>query len=177
MEERKKVEIEYYDKKAEELLKENAKIKEGDFEGFFAWGQNPACSGANSNKTRQAMTKLKWLINVNLFDNETASFWRGPGMKPEEIDTEVFMLPCCSSMEKEGSITNFGRWGQWRYKAVEPLGQSMPDAEIINELFFKVKELYKKEGGAYPDPVVNLSWEYGERDASGMVKHVDTHAC
>lgn len=152
------------------------KMYKGDFEGFFAWGQNPACSGANSNKTRQAMTKLKWLVNVNLFDNETASFWRGPGMKAEEIDTEVFMLPCCSSMEKEGSITNSGRWGQWRYKAVEPLGQSMPDAEIINELFFKVKELYKKEGGAYPDPVVNLSWEYGERDASGMVKHVDSHA-
>jgi formate dehydrogenase major subunit len=152
------------------------KMYKGDFEGFFAWGQNPACSGANSNKTRQAMTKLKWLVNVNLFDNETASFWRGPGMKPEEIDTEVFMLPCCSSMEKEGSITNSGRWGQWRYKAVEPLGQSKPDAEIINELFFKVKELYKKEGGAYPDPVVNLSWNYGEKDASGMVKHVDTHA-
>ncbi len=37
MEERKKVEIEYYDKKAEELLKENAKTGEGDFEGF-----NPA---------------------------------------------------------------------------------------------------------------------------------------
>jgi formate dehydrogenase major subunit len=152
------------------------KMYKGDFEGFFAWGQNPACSGANSNKTRQAMTKLKWLVNVNLFDNETASFWRGPGMKAEEIDTEVFMLPCCSSMEKEGSITNSGRWGQWRYKAVEPLGQSMPDAEIINELFFKVKELYKKEGGAYPDPVVNLSWEYGERDAKGMIKHMDTHA-
>ena len=34
MEERKKVEIEYYNKKAEELLKENAKTGEGDFEGF-----------------------------------------------------------------------------------------------------------------------------------------------
>jgi len=34
VEERKKVEIEYYDKKAEELLKENAKAGEGDFEGF-----------------------------------------------------------------------------------------------------------------------------------------------
>jgi len=151
------------------------KMLHGDFEGFFAWGQNPACSGANSNKTRQAMTKLKWLVNVNLFDNETGSFWRGPGMKPEEIDTEVFMLPCCSFIEKEGSISNSGRWAQWRYKAVEPVGQSKPDAEIVNELFFRVKELYKKEGGAYPDPIVNLSWEYGERDANGMIKHMDTH--
>jgi formate dehydrogenase major subunit len=152
------------------------KMYKGDFDGFFAWGQNPACSGANSNKTRQAMAKLKWLVNVNLFDNETASFWRGPGMAPKDIQTEVFMLPCCSSMEKEGSISNSGRWAQWRYKAIEPIGQSLPDAEIINELYFKVKELYKKEGGAYPDPVVNLSWEYGERDSAGKIKHIDTHA-
>ncbi len=152
------------------------KMYKGDFDGFFAWGQNPACSGANSNKTRQAMTKLKWLVNVNLFDNETASFWRGPDMNPADIQTEVFMLPCCSSMEKEGSITNSGRWGQWRYKAIEPQGGSQPDAEIINELFYKVKELYQKEGGAYPDPIVKLSWDYGEKDAAGKVKHIDTHA-
>jgi formate dehydrogenase major subunit len=152
------------------------KMYEGKFEGFFAWGQNPACSGANSNKTRMAMTKLKWLVNVNLFDNETGSFWRGPDLNPSEIDTEVFMLPCCSSVEKEGSITNSGRWGQWRYKAIDPIGQSKPDAEIMNELFFKIRELYKKEGGAFPDPIVNLSWDYGEKDAAGKVRHIDTHA-
>ncbi len=152
------------------------KMLKGDFEGFFAWGQNPACSGANSNKTREAMTKLKWLVNVNLFDNETGSFWRSPGLKAKDIQTEVFFLPCCSSMEKEGSIANSGRLAQWRYKAVEPLGQSKPDAEIANELFFKVRELYKKEGGAFPDPILNLSWEYGEKDAAGKVKHVDVHA-
>jgi len=151
------------------------KMYEGQFEGFFAWGQNPACSGANSNKTRQALTKLKWLVNVNLFDNETGSFWRGPGMNPKDIDTEVFLLPCCSSVEKEGSITNSGRWGQWRYKAIEPIGQSRPDSEIMNDLFYKVKELYEKEGGATPEPVVNLSWDYGEKDATGKVKRIDTH--
>jgi formate dehydrogenase major subunit len=152
------------------------KMLKGDFEGFFAWGQNPACSGANSNKTREAMTKLKWLVNVNLFDNETGSFWRSPGLNPKDVKTEVFFLPCCSSMEKEGSIANSGRMAQWRYKAVEPLGQSKPDADIANELFFKVRELYKKEGGAFPDPILNLSWEYGEKDAAGKVKHVDVHA-
>ncbi len=26
----------------------------GKFTGFFAWGMNPACSGAHSNKVRQA---------------------------------------------------------------------------------------------------------------------------
>jgi len=147
----------------------------GQFEGFFAWGQNPACSGANSNKTRAALGKLKWMVNVNLFDNETGSFWRGPGMNPAEIQTEVFMLPCVSSVEKEGSISNSGRLAQWRYKAVEPIGQARADAEILNDLHFAVKELYKKEGGAYPDPIVNLTWDYGEKDAAGKVKHVDVH--
>ena len=152
------------------------KMHQGQFEGFFAWGQNPACSGANSNKTRAALAKLKWMVNVNLYDNETGSFWRGPGMNPKDVQTEVFMLPCCSSLEKEGSISNSGRWAQWRYKAVEPAGQSWPDAEIINDLYFKVKELYKKEGGAFPDPILNLTWDYGEKDGAGKVKHIDIHA-
>jgi formate dehydrogenase major subunit len=147
----------------------------GKFEGFFAWGQNPACSGANANKVRNAMAKLKWMVNVNLYDNETGSFWKGPGMDTKAIQTEVFMLPCASSIEKEGSISNSSRLAQWRYKAIEPIGQSMPDAEIMNELYFKVKKLYQKEGGKFPAPILNLTWNYGEKEAQGKVKHLDTH--
>jgi formate dehydrogenase major subunit len=146
----------------------------GKFEGFFAWGQNPACSGANSNKTRQALSKLKWMVNVNLYDNETGSFWRGPGMNPKDIQTEVFLLPCASSIEKEGSISNSGRLAQWRYKAIEPVGESLPDGEIINELYYKVKELYEKQGGAYPDPIVNLAWA-GHKGEGGKLGHIDMH--
>ncbi len=148
------------------------KMFKGKFEGFFAWGQNPACSGANSNKTRQALSKLKWMVNVNLYDNETGSFWRGPGMNPKDIQTEVFLLPCASSIEKEGSISNSGRLAQWRYKAIEPVGESLPDGEIINELYFKVKELYEKQGGAYPDPIVNLAWA-GHKGEGGKLGHID----
>jgi formate dehydrogenase major subunit len=147
----------------------------GQFEGFFAWGQNPACSGPNSNKTRKALSKLKWMVNVNLYDNETGSFWKGPGMNPGEIQTEVFMLPCASSVEKEGSISNSSRLTQWRYKAIEPVGQSLPDGEIINELYFRVKELYQKEGGQFPDPIVNLSWTYGHKGTKGKIGHLDIH--
>ena len=145
------------------------------YKGFFSWGQNPACSGSNANKVRTALARLDWMVNVNLFDNETGSFWRGPGVTPADIKTEVFFLPCCASMEKEGSITNSGRWAQWRYKAQEPVGQSMPDSEIMNDLFFKVKKLYEKEGGAYPDPITKLAWDYGPKDANGKVTEIDTH--
>lgn len=147
----------------------------GKFEGFFAWGQNPACSGSNAGKVRKALSKLKWMVNINLFDNETGSFWRGPGMNPKDVQTEVFMLPACFSVEKEGSITNSGRLAQWRYKAIEPIGQSKSDSDIMNELFIRVKKLYETQGGKFPDPIVNLTWDYGEKDAEGKVKEVNTH--
>jgi formate dehydrogenase major subunit len=140
---------------------------QGKFEGFFAWGQNPACSTPAAKYVRDALGKLKWMVTVNLFDNETASFWKGPGMNPKDIQTEVFFLPCVSSIEKEGSITNSSRLAQWRYKAVDHLGQSKPDADIMNDLFLKVRELYKKEGGKFPAPILNTTWNYG--------KEVDIH--
>ncbi len=140
-----------------------------EFKGFFAWGMNPACSGGNSNKTRQALANLDWMVNVNVFDNETASFWKGPGMDPKKIKTEVFFLPCAASMEKEGSISNSGRWAQWRYQAQKPVGQSKPDGDIVLELFNEVRTLYKKPGGALPDPILKLKWDY-------MTKHAfDPH--
>ena len=131
----------------------------GSIKGFFAWGMNPACSGSNAGKVRKAMANLEWMVNVNLFDNETGSFWHGPEMIPENVATEVFMLPACVSVEKEGSITNSGRWMQWRYAGPKPLGNSMPDGDIIMELGLKLKELYK-EGGVFPDPILNLKWDY-----------------
>jgi formate dehydrogenase major subunit len=147
----------------------------GSFQGFFAWGQNPACSGANANKTRQAMAKLDWMVNVNLFDNETASFWKGPGMEPGNIKTEVFVLPCVTSVEKEGSITNSGRWSQWRYQASKPLKGCKPDGDIMVELFEKVRELYK-DGGAFPEPILNMRWDFVKNskfDAHAVAKLIN----
>ncbi|MEK6673254.1 MAG: formate dehydrogenase, partial [Nitrospirota bacterium] len=147
----------------------------GKFEGFFAWGQNPACSSGNAGKVRKAFANLKWMVNVNLFDNETGSFWKGPGMDPKNVQTEVFQLPAASSVEKEGSITNSGRLAQWRYKAVEPAGQAMSDSEIMNELYFRVRKLYMK-GGKFPEPVMKTTWDFGEKGPDGKIKKVDIHA-
>jgi len=71
----------------------------------------------------------------------------------------VFFLPCCSFIEKEGSITNSGRWAQWRYQAINPIGETKSDADIINELMFYVKSLYEKEGGTFPEPNLQLNWD------------------
>ena len=148
----------------------------GQFSGLFAWGQNPACSGASSNKVRQALAKLDWMVNVNIFDNETGSFWRAPGVDPASVKTEVFMLPCAASIEKEGSITNSGRWMQWRYKAVNPPGVALPDGEIITDLFYRVKALYEKDGGPLKEAITKLTWNYGPISPDGKILHLDTHA-
>ena len=149
----------------------------GKFTGLFAWGMNPAASGANANKNRKAMTKLDWMVNVNIFDNETGSFWKGPGMDPKKIKTEVFFLPCAVSVEKEGSITNSGRWMQWRYKAAELPGEARPDGDILIDLMSKIKDLYKKDKkAAFPEPIVNLKWDYvtnGKFDAHKMAKEIN----
>jgi len=147
----------------------------GTFKGFFAWGQNPACSGAHAGKTRDAMKNLDWMVNVNIFDNETGSFWRGPGMDPAEIKTEVFFLPAAVSVEKEGSITNSGRWMQWRYEGPKPLGKSRSDGEIIMALGNKIKDQYK-EDGTFPEPIRNLKWDYlskGKYDPHAVAKEIN----
>ncbi len=148
----------------------------GEFTGFFAWGQNPACSGANANKNREAFTRLDWMVNINLFENETGSFWKGPGMDPKKIKTEVFFLPCAASVEKEGSITNSGRWSQWRYKAADPPGDALPDGDIMVELMNKIRKLYRVEGGAFPEPILNLKWDYtskGKFDSHKVAKEIN----
>ncbi len=134
----------------------------GDVKGFFVLGQNPAVSGPNSNMERKAMENLDWLVVVDLWETETADFWKRPGANPAEIGTEVFLLPAGSFVEREGSVTNSGRWVQWRYKAVDPLGDAKEDMWIINQIMRQVRDLYASQGGAFPDPIVDLTWDYGD---------------
>jgi formate dehydrogenase major subunit len=148
----------------------------GIFTGFFAWGMNPACSSAHAGKVRQALTKLDWMVNVNVFDSETGSFWKGPGMDPKKIKTEVFQLPCAAFLEKEGSISNSGRWMQWRYKAANPPGEAEPDGDIMYKLFKKVRALYEKDKGTFPEPILNLKWDYetnGHFDIHKVAKEIN----
>jgi formate dehydrogenase major subunit len=134
----------------------------GELKGMFAWGQNVAVGGPNVGRERAALGNLDWLVSVDLFDTETSSFWQAPGISPADIKTEVFLLPAAASFEKAGTIANSGRWIQWRDKAVEPLGDAHDDLWIADRLYKAVKALYAKEGGAYPDPILKLNWNYGD---------------
>jgi len=141
----------------------------GVIKGLMCWGQNPAVGGPNANLERAAMENLDWLIVTDIWHTETANFWKRPGVNPADINTEVFLLPALNSWEKEGSVTNSGRWSQWRYKAADGPGESMDDLWMLDQITRKLKELYSKEGGPNAEALTKLDWEYGQ-------PHPDVHA-
>lgn len=137
---------------------------QGKIKGMFAWGQNPAVGGPDVELERKALEKLDWLVAVDIFETETASFWRRPGVNPADIKTEVFLLPAAASYEKDGSVSNSGRWIQWRYKAVHPPGEAMSDLWIADKLFLAIRGAYQR-GGVCPEPILNLNWNYSDGEA------------
>lgn len=134
-------------------------MAKGEIKGFFAWGQNPVVGGPSSHFERKALENLDWLVAIDLVETETAAFWKAPGVDPKTIGTEVFFLPACGPYEKEGTVTNSGRWIQWRWKAIEPLGDAKSDLWIADRLFKAIRKEYEK-GGVFPDPILKMKWDY-----------------
>jgi formate dehydrogenase major subunit len=138
--------------------------KEPGPEGFITFGMNPVGIGPNTSKTINALAKLKWMVVGENYEIETATFWKAPkqygGPATADIKTEVYQLPCTGFAEKDGSFTNSARWLQWKWKAVDPLGECKTDQEILARIFLAVRELYRKEGGALPEQVLNVTWNY-----------------
>ncbi|MDI6704251.1 MAG: formate dehydrogenase-N subunit alpha [bacterium] len=143
--------------------------------GLLVFGQNPAVCGPNVTMERKALGHLDWMVVMDLWETETATFWKAPGVNPAEVKTEVFLLPAAASMEKEGSITNSGRWSQWRYKAVDPPGDAKEDLWILDKIYKEVKALYEKDLRAtFPEPILDLNWDYGEEpDAHKVAKEIN----
>ena len=135
-------------------------MHDGIIKGLICWGQNPAVGGPNSNFEREALDKLDWLVSVDLWETDTSVFWKRPGVNPASIQTEVFLIPAVAHFEKEGSVTNSGRWMQWRYKGANAPGDSLPDLDIVNELGLKLKDLYKS-GGKHAEAITKLTWDNG----------------
>ncbi|AVX30692.1 formate dehydrogenase major subunit [Carboxydocella thermautotrophica] len=136
-------------------------IYEGTIKGLLCFGQNPLVSGPNAGKTARALAKLQWLVVADLWETETAAFWKAPGVNPAEINTEVFILPVAAAIEKSGCITNSGRWLQYRWQALNPPGQAQNDAWIVHNLCLKLKGLYATSLQAKDEPIRQLYWPYG----------------
>jgi formate dehydrogenase major subunit len=135
----------------------------GSVKGMFAFGMNGVAIGPDSQKNIDALKKAEFLVVGEIYPDETSEFWKSPGITPEEmktINTTVYRLPCAGFAEKDGSFTNSARWLQWKNIAVPPPGDCRLDQDIVAQIFLKVRELYQKDGGKFPDPIVNLTWPY-----------------
>jgi formate dehydrogenase major subunit len=140
------------------------RMYQGRVNGFISQGFNPLAALPNKKKVSAAMAKLKFLVVIEALKTETSEFWKNYGeqnnVKPEEIKTEVIRLPACCFAEDAGTFTSSGRVIQWKWAAADPPGEGKVDREIIGLLFTKLREMYAKEGGKFPDPVTKLSWSY-----------------
>lgn len=150
--------------KAYDVLQAFEMMGQGKLNGYICQGFNPVGSFPNKKKIIAGLSKLKYLVIIDPLVTETSEFWKNYGehndVKSEEIQTTVFRFPSTCFAEEEGSITNSGRWLQWHWKGAEPPGEAKGDPEIIAELFIRLKKAYQKDGGAFPDPILNLTWPY-----------------
>ena len=135
----------------------------GTVKGMFAFGMNGVAIGPDSQKNIDALKKADFLVVGEIYADETSEFWKSPGITPEEmktINTTVYRLPCAGFAEKDGSMTNSARWLQWKNVAVPTPGEARLDQDIVAQIFLRVRELYQKDGGKFPDPILNLTWPY-----------------
>jgi len=143
-------------------------MADGQMEGMFLMGQNPAVGAQNARFERKAFSKLKWLVVREMVEIESAAFWydspeieRGE-MRTEEIETEVFLFPAAGHAEKEGAFTNTQRLVQWREKAVEPPGDARSDSWFMHQLALRLIAKAKESTDPIDEPLRALNWWYPE---------------
>jgi len=126
-------------------------MAQGQIEGLFVMGDNPAVAGPNAGFERRALANLKWMVVRDMVETETASFWydspevRRGDLRTEDIGTEIFLLPAAGHAEKEGTFTNTQRLLQFREKAVDPPGESRSESWFIYHLARRLKERAKAD--------------------------------
>jgi formate dehydrogenase major subunit len=132
----------------------------GKLKLFWIVGQNPAVTTPNLKMTFAGLDKVETLVVQEIWETETAAFWKRPGVDPKTIQTEVFLLPAAFFMEKNGSITNSGGLVQWRNAAVKPPGKALPDGQVVDYIFRRVRDLVHDSRDPKDDPIKKAAWTY-----------------
>ncbi len=144
-------------------------MADGKMEGLFVMGQNPAVGAPNARFERRALAKLKWLVVLDMVETETAVFWRDD-FDPDEVETEVFLFPAASHVEKEGTFTNTQRLLQWREKAVEPPGEAISDYEFVVRLGRSMKA--RATDRPRDAGLRALTWDYRDEEVEEVLREI-----
>jgi formate dehydrogenase major subunit len=154
-------------------------IQDETIRGLLLIGQNPVVGGHNTHMIRKALPNLEWMVVRELFENETASYWykspeveRGE-LRPEDIETEIFLLPAALPGEKEGSFTNTHRLVQWHDKVVEPPGDCRSETWFFYHLGRRLKAMYAESDDPRDAPIKHLTWDY---PTSGPIQEPEAEA-
>jgi predicted molibdopterin-dependent oxidoreductase YjgC len=91
----------------------------GEIKAMYIMGENPLMADPDINHARECLSKLDFLVVQDIFLTETA----------ELADV---VLPAASFAEKDGTFTATDRRVQRVNKAIDPVGSSKPDWEIVN---------------------------------------------
>jgi len=160
---------------------------DGGLEGLFVMGQNPAVGSQHSGLQRRALASLRWLVVRDLSELETATFWReapevrSGELRTEEIQTEVFLMPAATHIEKEGTFTNTQRLLQWRDKALEPPADCRSELWFMHHLGKRLKKRYASSIRQRDWPIRHLTWELpdhgelSEPSADAVLREVNGH--
>ena len=141
-------------------------MEKGQFKMLFNFGSNSMVSLPDLQLVRSGLAKLDMLVVSDIFEVETAQFWRDPAVKPADIKTEVIMFPAAFSYEKSGSMSNSSRLIQWKDAAIKPLGDSKPDLDLVDFLFKKIRKLYAGSTDVKDAPILKARWDYGEEPSA-----------
>jgi formate dehydrogenase major subunit len=155
--------------KSYDLMQGIELMYQGKMNGYIAQGFNMLASAPNKQKTTDALSKLKFLVVMDPLAVETAEFWKPHGefnvVDAAKIQTEVFRLPTTCFAEENGSLVSSSRVLQWHWQGAKPPGDARSDLEIMSGIFLRMRQMYRKDGGKFPDPIVNLTWPYATPDS------------
>jgi formate dehydrogenase major subunit len=142
------------------------KMLDGGVQGMFLLGQNPAVGSANSKLMRLALARLDWLVVRDFQPNETTLFWKDSPehesgeVRAEDINTEVFFMPCAAHTEKDGNFTNTQRLLQWHHKALDPPGEARSELHWIYHLGKAIRAKLADSTDPRDRPILDLTWDY-----------------
>src|SRR6266566_3086784 len=134
--------------------------------GFFLLGENPGVGSSHAKLQRLALASLDWLVVRDLYEIESASFWKDAPeietgeLETEQIGTEVFLLPAAAHVEKDGAFTNTQRLLQWHFKALEPEGDRRSELWFMYHLGRKLREKLADSDDPRDRPLLELAWQY-----------------
>jgi formate dehydrogenase major subunit len=149
---------------AYDVLRYFEMMHQGKVTGYFCQGFNPLLAFPNRQKIVESLSRLKWLVTMDPLETETSRFWENHGeynnVNPASIQTEVIQLPSTCFAEDDGSLVNSGRWMQWHWAGGTPPGEAKHDTWIMAQIYLRLRALYEKEGGPFPDPILHMTWSY-----------------